>query len=99
MHMVMYVLIFVCAALTGPALAVAHAKAAPGNISLVIVPPWHSSAAVVTAGDGQLVGPILSRVSVLAVSDNPDFFDDVKAAGAWFVLDGNRWAHLCGAIR
>ena len=36
-------------------------------------------------------------LGVLAYSDDPAFADNLRAAGAWAVLDGRRIAALCGA--
>lgn len=96
MPIAVYGAVFAISLLAGPVLAIANAEPIPGEISLVIGPPWRSLEALVTASDGKLIGPGANRYGALAVSDNPDFFDDLKASGAWFVLDGTRMAQLCG---
>lgn len=82
----------------GPVLAVANATPVAGGIVLVISPPWIKSEDVIASSDGRALGPVSGRLSMLAVSQNPSFFSNLKSNGAWFVVDASRIAQLCGAL-
>lgn len=96
MPVLVYGFLFLTAAFTGPVLAVANAQPVTGSVSLVIGSPWKSSMDIITETDGQLVGPYSLRIGALAASDDPEFINDLKSAGAWFILDGDRLAQMCG---
>lgn len=79
-----------------PVVMLTGRPALPGQIALVIVPPWAASggaAAVVQAAGGQEVGPRRAPFAVLAVLDAPD---SARQHGAWAVLDGRALAQICG---
>lgn len=72
------------------------ARAEPGQIALVIAPPWAiegGAAAVAAAAGGREVGPMRAPFAVLAVLEAPDM---ALRYGAWLVLDGRFVAQVCG---
>ncbi|NNK15814.1 MAG: hypothetical protein HKP51_02795 [Sulfitobacter sp.] len=87
-----------CAAvgLSAPILSLASSRPVPGDVALVIAPPWVAREAIVAAAGGQPVGPSSMPLGLLAQSDSPDFADNLRSAGAWFVADGRPVALLCG---
>lgn len=85
------------ACLTGPILAISMASPDPGGIALVIAPPWTNVASIIEASNGHIVGPESTLLGPLATFENPDFVERAKANGAWFVIDSNPIAFLCGA--
>lgn len=89
----------VFALLIGPAIVFASAPVSEGG-PLLVISGWGARAeAVVAAADGWIYGPVRAPLGVLAFSDNPAFADQLRAAGAWAVLDGSRIAALCGAVQ
>lgn len=80
----------------GPVLAFANAQPVPGDIMLVVVPPWRDSLHIVADSNGRPIGPMTSAFGTLALSDDPDFADYLRSNGAWFVVDGKSIASICG---
>jgi hypothetical protein len=62
---------------------------------LVVAPPWRDAAKVVRAAGGVPAGPWEAPFAVLALSDDPSFLAQVRAAGG-AVFDGRRLSFLCG---
>lgn len=87
----------VFALVTGPLVMLAAPPVA-GDGPLLVVSGWGAGAERrIGAAGGRVVGPLRAPLGVLATSDNPAFADNLRAAGAWAVLDGRRIAALCGA--
>ncbi|MGY6411146.1 MAG: hypothetical protein ACXIUV_09005 [Alkalilacustris sp.] len=77
------------------ALSLGAAAPAPGGALAVVVPPWHSAEAVVTAAGGVLLPVPGAPLSVQAAGAGPDFADRLRAAGAWAVLPADATSFLC----
>lgn len=87
----------VFALLAGPAIVVASAPVRPDG-PLLVISGWGDRAErIVDTAGGQVYGPVRASLGILATSSNPAFADNLRAAGAWAVLDGSRIAALCGA--
>ena len=71
-------------------------EAGPAPV-LAVAPPWADISAIVERAGGRPVSPVDAPLAVLATGPGPDFPARLKAAGAWFALDGRRLAQLCGA--
>ena len=80
----------------GPIAALTFAEPARSDIALVIAPPWVAHDELIEAADGKIIGPTSAYFGVLATSEQADFVETVKSKGAWFVLDGERMAAICG---
>ncbi len=68
----------------------------PGEVALVIAPPWTSvggAAGVVRAAGGQEIGPMRAPFAVLAILEAPEA---ALRHGAWLILDGRVLAMICG---
>lgn len=79
-----------------PVALVLSGRPQPGEIALVIAPPWASAggaAGVVAAAGGREIGPVRAPFAVLAVLDAPEA---AMRLGAWIVLDGRIMALVCG---
>jgi hypothetical protein len=96
MSLTTHIFILVMAALTGPILALSAARPVPGELVLVIAPPWIDRVEAISQSGGQVIGPITPFFQTFALSDQPSFDTILKENGAWFVLDGRRLALLCG---
>ncbi|SCM66741.1 hypothetical protein [Donghicola eburneus] len=63
------------------------------DLVLVIAPPWHGGPeAIVLSAGGSIVGPTNAPLAVVATDAAPAAF---KEAGAWFLLDPNKFPFLC----
>lgn len=63
------------------------------DLILVVAPPWHGGPeAIVAAAGGAVVGPANAPLAVVATDATPAAFKD---AGAWFLLDPNKFPFLC----
>ena len=58
-------------------------------------PEFQRERLVVEAG-GELIGPRQAVFGSLAISEDPNFAALLKSSGAWFVVDGQTFARLCG---
>lgn len=67
-----------------------------GKPVIVFVPPWSDADKLVLRAGGQVVGPDVAPLAVLAYSEDPNFFDKLRLAGALGVSDGSILADLCG---
>lgn len=81
----------------GPLIVFASAPAPAGGPLLVLTGHGAGIAQIVARAGGHVYGPVRAPLGVLAYSDDPAFADNLRAAGAWAVLDGRRIAALCGA--
>lgn len=91
----------VAVGLSGPLAALAGlsgrtADDAAGPV-LAVAPPWRDLDAIADRAGGRLVGPIRAPFAAFASGVAPDFSDRLLASGAWFVLDAQGLAQLCGA--
>ena len=68
----------------------------PGAAVLVMLPPWADGDGLVAAAGGQVVGPLRAPFAILALSQNADFAEQLRLAGAWAVADGTALARICG---
>lgn len=90
-------------ALAGPGAVLLGADAPPPAAGvgpppvLAVAPPWAEPSDIVARAGGRVVSPLGAPLAVLASGPGPDFPARLKAAGAWFALDGRRIAQLCGA--
>lgn len=82
--------------LSGPLLAFVGQAPEDNAPVLVVAPPWRDVADVAQAAGGQLIGPTVAPMAVLAISKEKKFGNRVRRAGGWFVLDGRALAALCG---
>jgi hypothetical protein len=81
----------------GPAaLALGGSEGRAGAPTLVIAPPWVDPAAVAEAAGGRPIGPTQAPLATLAIFENEGFRARLRAAGAWFALDGAAVARWCG---
>ena len=63
------------------------------DLVLVVAPPWQGGPeAIVAAAGGSVVGPANAPLAVVATDAAPAAF---KEAGAWFLLDPNKFPFLC----
>ncbi|MCB1331831.1 MAG: hypothetical protein KDK28_21230 [Maritimibacter sp.] len=83
--------------LIGPVIVFASAPVEAHGAVLVISRWGDRTEQVVAAAGGQVYGPVRAPLGVLAFSDDPAFADNLRAAGAWAVLAGDRIATICGA--
>jgi len=84
---------------TGPVLVLASAPV-PGDGPLLVITRWGAHAErIIGAAGGHVYGPARAPFGTLATSDNPAFADNLRAAGAWAVIDGSHVAGLCGALK
>ena len=97
MQNLLVAVVFAGVALGGPVLAVASQAARPGQPVLVVSAPWgEDRAALIARAGGRPVGPADSWLAGQAVGTGPDFADNLRAGGAWLVLDATAIARLCG---
>ena len=82
--------------LSTPFLTLASSDPVPGELALVVAPPWVDKPALVAGASGALVGPEVARWGALARADAPGFAADARRAGAWFVVNGRSLALFCG---
>lgn len=81
----------------GPVIVFASAPA-EGAGPVLVISGWGARAeSVIARAGGQVYGPVRAPLGLLAFSDDPAFAANLRAAGAWAVLDGSRIAALCGA--
>jgi hypothetical protein len=81
-----------------PLLALAVSPVADNAPRLVIFPPWKDGLAMVRMSGGNPVGPVEAPMGVLAFAADAAAFDlNIRAAGAWAIIDGQAFARLCGA--
>lgn len=83
--------------LVAPLITLGAASPDPGSIVLVISGWGDASRARVEHAGGALFGPIDAPFGVFAFSDDPDFAANLRAAGAWAIVDGKKLAAICGA--
>lgn len=83
--------------LIGPVIVFASAPVEATGAVLVIARWGDRTEQMITIAGGQVYGPVRAPLGVLAFSDDPAFADNLRAAGAWAVLAGNRIATICGA--
>jgi hypothetical protein len=80
-----------------PLLGLAGATPSDDGPRLVLFPPWHDGAALVSQAGGSPVGPLEAPMGLLAFAADTAAFDRrVRKAGAWAILDGTALARLCG---
>ncbi len=84
--------------LVTPVMAVVSTPVEPGSLVLVVASPTQDFEQLVQDAGGQVVGAEKRYLSVLGVSDDPQFADRLLALGAWAVLDGSIQAWLCGEL-
>ncbi|NNE51056.1 MAG: hypothetical protein HKN30_01475 [Sulfitobacter sp.] len=96
MSLAYHISLCICLGLLGPLISLAAAQPAPGEVALVVAPPWVTLPPIIESAGGQPIGPVGTRLASFAQSDDAAFFARVKAGGAWFVLDGRAAAGLCG---
>ena len=85
-----------CATLPALAILLAQPAAMPGELALVIAPPWATETGVQGVIDrvlGQPIGPTTAPFASFAVLTDPT---TAFQAGAWFVFDGRAIAEFCG---
>ena len=82
--------------IAGP-LVVALSKVPEENdLVLVLAPDMKVRERMILEVGGRLIGPEQAVFGSFAVSDDPEFVPSLKASGAWFVVNGQRIALLCG---
>ncbi|MBW4710327.1 hypothetical protein KX928_21265 [Roseobacter sp. YSTF-M11] len=86
----------IVAAVAGPVLALLSSPPTPGDVALVIAPPWAEREQIVTRAGGRVVGPATAIFGTLAISADPDFKSALLSEGAWVIVDGRSVAYLCG---
>ncbi|MGB0659570.1 MAG: hypothetical protein ACPGNV_05260 [Mangrovicoccus sp.] len=83
--------------MTGPVFAILLSPPVPGDAMLVIsFSATTTIADLVAQAGGQLVGPAKAPFAALAISDLPQFAEQLRLAGAVAVADGAALLELCG---
>lgn len=88
---------FLLALVASPVVLVASSTPRDGIPVIVVGAPWGDRLeTVISQAGGQILGPESAPFARIATSDTPEFFQRLRDAGAWAVLDGTRLATLCG---
>lgn len=85
-------------ALAGPFAALASMEPRAGAPVIVVAPYGKIDVAIrsVDAAGGRVIGPQTGLIGVMAFSRTDGFAHQLKAHGAWLVLDATAIAQLCG---
>lgn len=82
--------------MTGPAITLASAKPVAGELVLVIAQDSADRSRAIEDAGGRIIGPEQAIWGSLAVSDSPEFIQNLRSSGFWFVVDGRPIARFCG---
>ncbi|NNK79801.1 MAG: hypothetical protein HKP40_13945 [Litoreibacter sp.] len=83
--------------ITGPFLLLVSSEPRPGSPVLVLAPPWTGGASAVVQEAGlREIGPERAILAALADYERVEDLGLLSSAGAWFVIDGEHIASLCG---
>ncbi len=88
-------LLILMAASAGPVLAVVSRPHKPQELALVILPPWQDRQALLTALEGQIIGPIQAPMAIF-VDATAMTADVARVHGAWAVIAASTLAEICG---
>lgn len=79
-----------------PVLAITLVPADDAEPVVVVAGPGADLLHIIDRSEGWVVGPVSAPFGALGYSDSPGFVDNLKANGAWAVLNGRVPAALCG---
>lgn len=88
----------VAAGLVGPAAALLSSEAVVGQPVLVVHVLGAEAEALVSAHNGRTLGPLVAPFGLLAISEDPAFFDKLRDVPGLMLADGRLIAQLCGVI-
>ena len=85
--------------IAGPLVVALSGAPQEDDLVLVLAPDAQGRAHMIHEAGGRVIGPEQAIFGSFAVSDDPEFIPSLKASGAWFVVNGQRIAQLCGVDR
>ena len=92
----LYGLTIIGTLIAGPLIVALSSVPQESDLVLVLAPDVQVRENMIREAGGRLVGPEQAVFGSFAVSDDPEFVTSLKASGAWFVVNGQRIALLCG---